>query len=254
MAEQTTVQSVERTFVIIELLCEKGESGVTELAALSGLNKTTVFRLLSTLIGLGYAYKNPATEKYGLTLKFLQISGDTIANIDIRRYARRQLEIISAETGETVHLVERVGNDIVYIDKVEARNNSVRMASHIGLSLPMVYTAVGKSIMARLNPAEAEKIWQTTDIFSKTANTITDYVEFLKELENVRLNGYAVDNEENERGVRCVAAAIGDIYGDYRYAVSVSAPAARMNEKKIIEIGKLVKNTAEIISGGVKQA
>lgn len=63
-----------------------------------------------------------------------------------------------------------------------------------------------------------------------------------------------MDNEENERGVRCVAAAIGDIYGDYRYAVSVSAPAARMNEKKIIEIGKLVKNTAEIISGGVKQA
>ena len=116
MAEQTTVQSVERTFGIIELLCEKGKSGVTELAALSGPNKTTVFRLLSTLISLGYAYKNPVTEKYGLTLKFLQISGDTIANIDIRRYARRQLEIISAETGETVHLVERVGNDIVYID------------------------------------------------------------------------------------------------------------------------------------------
>ncbi len=250
MAEQTTVQSVERTFGIIELLCEKGESGVTDLAALSGLNKTTVFRLLSTLISLGYAYKNPATEKYGLTLKFLQISGDTIANIDIRRYARRQLEIISAETGETVHLVERVGNDIIYIDKVEARNNSVRMASHIGLSLPMVYTAVGKAIMARLEPEEVEKIWRSTEIVKKTDKTITDYRLFLKELETVRKNGYATDCEENENGVCCVAAAVCDVYGDYRYAVSVSAPASRMDAATIEKIGNTLINTAERISNG----
>lgn len=250
MAEQTTVQSVERTFGIIELLCEKGKSGVTELAALSGLNKTTVFRLLSTLISLGYAYKNPVTEKYGLTLKFLQISGDTIANIDIRRYARRQLEIISAETGETVHLVERVGNDIVYIDKVEARNNSVIMASHIGLSLPMVYTAVGKTIMARLEPEEVEKIWRSTEIVKKTDKTITDYRLFLKELETVRKNGYATDCEENENGVCCVAAAVCDVYGEYRYAFSVSAPASRMDAATIEKIGNTLINTAERISNG----
>ncbi|HAY96768.1 MAG TPA: IclR family transcriptional regulator, partial [Ruminococcaceae bacterium] len=87
MADQSPVQSVERTFSVIELLCKNGESGITELSAASGLNKTTVFRLLSTLVSLGYAAKNPLTEKYRLTLKFLKLSAGTLSKLDIRRYA-----------------------------------------------------------------------------------------------------------------------------------------------------------------------
>ena len=94
MSEQSSVQSVERAFRIIELLCEKGELGITELAALSGLNKATVYRFLSTLCGLGYVRKRAANEKYTLTLKFLRLSADTLSKIDIRRYARRYLEQI----------------------------------------------------------------------------------------------------------------------------------------------------------------
>ena len=120
MADQSPVQSVERTFSVIELLCKNGESGITELSAASGLNKTTVFRLLSTLVSLGYAAKNPLTEKYRLTLKFLKLSAGTLSKLDIRRYARRHLEGLSAATGETVHLVERNGGEIIYIDKFES--------------------------------------------------------------------------------------------------------------------------------------
>ena len=94
MSEQSSVQSVERAFRIIELLCEKGELGITELAALSGLNKATVYRFLSTLCGLGYVRKRAANEKYTLTLKFLKLSADTLSKIDIRRYARSYLEQI----------------------------------------------------------------------------------------------------------------------------------------------------------------
>lgn len=250
MTEQSPVQSVERTFALIELLCKNGESGITELASASGLNKTTVFRLLSTLVSLEYVIKNPLTEKYRLTLKFLKLSAGTLSKLDIRRYARRHLEKISALTGETVHLVERNGGEIIYIDKFESPKNSVRMVSRVGLSLPMVYTAVGKAIMARLEPEEVEKIWRSTEIVKKTDKTITDYRLFLKELETVRQNGYATDCEENENGVCCVAAAVCDVYGEYRYAFSVSAPASRMDAATIEKIGNTVINTAERISNG----
>lgn len=250
MTEQSPVQSVERTFALIELLCKNGESGITELASASGLNKTTVFRLLSTLVSLEYVIKNPLTEKYRLTLKFLKLSAGTLSKLDIRRYARRHLEKISALTGETVHLVERNGGEIIYIDKFESPKNSVRMVSRVGLSLPMVYTAVGKAIMARLEPEEVEKIWRSTEIVKKTDKTITDYRLFLKELETVRKNGYATDCEENENGVCCVAAAVCDVYGEYRYAFSVSAPASRMDAATIEKIGNTLINTAERISNG----
>jgi len=250
MADQSPVQSVERTFSVIELLCKNGESGITELSAASGLNKTTVFRLLSTLVSLGYAAKNPLTEKYRLTLKFLKLSAGTLSKLDIRRYAKRHLERLSAATGETVHLVERNGGEIIYIDKFESPKNSVRMVSRVGLSLPMVYTAVGKAIMAQLEPDETEKIWHSTKIVQKTDKTITDYSLFLKELETVRKNGYATDCEENENGVCCVAAAVRDVYGEYRYAFSVSAPATRMNGETIKKVGNIVINTAERISNG----
>lgn len=250
MTEQSPVQSVERTFALIELLCKNGESGITELASASGLNKTTVFRLLSTLVSLEYVIKNPLTEKYRLTLKFLKLSAGTLSKLDIRRYARRHLEKISTLTGETVHLVERNGGEIIYIDKFESPKNSVRMVSRVGLSLPMVYTAVGKAIMARLEPEEVEKIWRSTEIVKKTDKTITDYRLFLKELEAVRKNGYATDCEENENGVCCVAAAVCDVYGEYRYAFSVSAPASRMDAATIEKIGNTLINTAERISNG----
>lgn len=253
MTEQLPVQSVERTFALIELLCKNGESGITELSLASGLNKTTVFRLLSTLLSLEYVVKNPLTEKYRLTLKFLKLSAGTLSKLDIRRYARRHLEKISALTGETVHLVERSGNEIIYIDKFESSKNSVRMASRVGLSLPMVYTAVGKAIMARLEPDEVDKIWHSTEILPRADKTITDYGKFLKELDSVRKNGYATDCEENENGVCCVAAAVSDVYGEYRYAFSVSAPTTRMDKETLEKTGGLVINTAERISNGETQ-
>lgn len=248
MSEQSSVQSVERAFTIIELLCEKGELGITEIAVLSGLNKATVYRFLSTLCGLGYVRKRAANEKYTLTLKFLKLSADTLSKIDIRRYARRYLEQIPKITGETVHLVERNGNETVYIDKFESAVNSVRMVSRVGLSLPMVYTAVGKAMMSHLDDEEIRKIWDSSDVCKKTGKTITDFGVFMEEIRQVRENGYAADREENEEGVCCVAAALPDVYGEYRYAFSVSAPSSRMNEEKIAKIGRLVTETAAKIS------
>ena len=242
MPEKTTVQSVERTFLLIELLSEKREMSISELSSRSLLHKTTVFRLLNTLMSLGYVYQNPDNEQYGLTLKFLKISSAGLSRNDIRNEARPMLKRLSHQCGETVHLVERNGNNVVYIDKFESNKNSVRMVSRIGMELGMTTTAVGKALLSHCSDDEVLSVWNESEHTAKTQYTITEFEEFKKEIKTVREKGYAVDNQENELGVRCVAAALPDAFGEYRYAVSVSAPINRMDEETVIKTAeKLLK-------------
>ena len=247
MAEQSGVQSVERAFDLIELMCKNGEMSVTALSAGTGLHKTTVCRLLGTLTMLGYVRQSSRTGHYGLTLKFLKISSGLLGSYDIRRRARPMFERLSRSCGETVHLVSRDGANIVYIDKFESQKSSVRMVSQIGLSLPMVCTAVGKAILATLPDSEVRAVWDASPHVKKTGFTITEYDSFVKELDTVRLKGYAVDNEENELGVRCVAAAIADIDGQYTHAFSVSAPKDRMDDETLEKYSDLVLRTRDEI-------
>ena len=241
MAEHSNgVQSVERTFLLLEILCKNGDTSVTELSCLSGLHKTTVCRLLSTLCSLGYVKQNEKTGRYGISLKFLTVSSGILNTFDIRSYARPFFKKLSKESHETVHLVCRDGDDIVYIDKFESPDNSVRMVSRIGFSLPMICTAVGKAILASLDDRTIEKIWNRSSHEQKTPHTITTFDKFMAEINDVRKNGYAVDNEENELGVRCVAAALLEPDSVCRYAFSVSAPITRMDDSRLKQIAELV--------------
>ena len=238
MAQQGSIQSVERVFSIIEQMCKEEESSVTALSKATGLNKTTVFRFLNTLVGMGYAVKNEKTEMYSLTLKFLRISSRKLAAYDIQKQLNSALQAISGKFGETVHLVERNGNKVVYIDKFESDTNSVRMVSRIGMSLDIFTTAVGKAMLSFLSDDEIKELWDKFAHKKKTSYTITDFEVFMKEIEVIRKCGLALDNEENELEVRCVAVALPDAYGEYRYAVSVSAPKNRMDDRKVEEISK----------------
>lgn len=238
MASQGSVQSVERAFSIIEHMCREEESSITALSKATGLNKTTVFRFLNTLVGMGYVAKNEKTEMYSLTLKFLRISSRKLAAYDIQKQLNSDLGNVSALFGETVHLVERNNNKVVYIDKFESDTNSVRMVSRIGMSLDIFTTAVGKAMLSYQDNAQIEELWNSFEHKKKTSHTITDLEVFMNEIENIRKCGYATDNEENELEVRCVAVAFPDAYGEYRYAVSVSAPKNRMDDEKVSAIAK----------------
>lgn len=238
MPHTDSVQSVERVFGIIEVMCREKESSVTGLSKATGLNKTTVFRFLNTLVNLGYAIKNEKTDGYSLTLKFLRISSKKLADYDIKKQMKPFLSHLSKECGETVHLVERNGARVVYIDKFESDTNSVRMVSRIGLSLNIFTTAVGKAMLSNMADSEIKELWEKHTHTKKTEYTITALEDFLNEIEKIRKCGYAIDNEENELGVRCVAVAIPDQYGKYRYAVSVSAPINRMDDDTVKRTAK----------------
>lgn len=245
---QPAVQSVERTFKIINIMANYKEISIKELSLKSALPKATVFRLLNTLISIGYAHKNPNNDMYGLSYKFLNISSKLLENFDIRNTVKPYLEKLSLLCGETVHLVEQSGNNVVYIDKFEALQNSVRMVSRIGMSLSMPCTAVGKAIMAELDDGEIKKLWDMCPTEKYTKNSITDFNEFLKSIYDVRKNGYGIDNEENEEGVYCIAATLPKIGDNPANAFSISAPVQRLNEETVSRNISLLLKTKEEIS------
>lgn len=242
MSENKGIQSLERAFAIIEAMTAETESSVTGLSRETGLNKATVYRMLDTLVNLGYVARDSRTEKYSLTLKFLKISASQLAQYDIHKKMRPVLEEIARISGETVHLVERQGGQVVYIDKCESNTNSVRMVSRIGMTLDIFTTGVGKAMLARLTDKEITRLWQGYSHAKKTEHTITELTDYLEEIEKVRNLGYAVDDEENELDVRCVAVAVPDAYGEYKYAVSISAPKSRTDDEVLKVRAELLKN------------
>ncbi|MEM1486349.1 IclR family transcriptional regulator [Oscillospiraceae bacterium PP1C4] len=234
MENQPGVQSLERAFDLIENLSLNPDGmQLMELSAATGLHKSTVHRLLASLAALGYIKKDENTGKYRLTLKLFELSGRVVDSIDVLEIAKAPLEQLRNTTQEAVHLVVREGIDIVYVHKVDSKNSSIRMFSRIGMRRPMYCTAVGKSILATMSDEEVMRIWERSNIIRYTQHTIVDLGSLFRELDEIRRRGYALDNEENELGVRCIGAAVLDYTGRGRAALSISAPIGRMTDERI---------------------
>ena len=238
------VQSAERIFQVMEMLAENGEMGLMEISAALDLHKSTVHRLLMSLVYMGYAKQDETTQKYMLSYKIVNMAGKILD----RMVAKPYLERLSDLSGEAVHLVQREGNHILYIYKIEAKVGTIRMVSHVGMIHPMYCSGVGKAIMATLPEREVKQIWNESVIEKKTDKTVTDYDEMQKLLEEVRKNGYALDDEENEKGVRCIAACLHGYQNEVKYAFSISGPTSRMTRERVMELAVDVKKVQEELS------
>ena len=227
MAEKSGVQSVERIFQLIEHLAVH-PTGVSlqRLAEETGLAKSTVHRLLASLVGLGYVVQDEENGHYRLTLKMFELSSGIVDSMDIMGVAKAHLERLSQRTGEAVHLVIR-------------ESGPMRMSSRVGLRSPLYCTGVGKAILATLPGDELEDIWTHSNVQKLTDKTITDLEELRSQLVEVRANGYAIDDEENELGVRCVAVAIPGADGRAESAFSISGLAPYMTPERIRRIATL---------------
>lgn len=230
------VQSAERIFQVMEMLAEHGEMGLMELSAALHLHKSTVHRLLMSLVYMGYARQDERTQKYMLSYKIVSMAGKVLERTDILQVAGPYMERLSDLSSEAVHLVQREGNNILYIYKLEAKVGTIRMVSHVGMVYPMYCSGVGKAIMATLPEEEVRKIWNESTIEQKTSKTITDYGRMCEALAKIRQDGYALDEEENEEGVRCIAACLYGYQKDVRYAFSISGPTSRMTRERVREL------------------
>lgn len=239
------VQSAGKIFQILETLSETGPIGLIELSNMVGLHKSTTFRLLNSLTYMGYVTQDEVSSKYMLSYKILEIAGKLMDRMDILSIVHPFILKLAEQCNETVHLVQRNGNHTVYIDKVDSEANSIRMVSRIGTTLPMYCSGVGKAILAELPQKEVEAIWYSSEIIKKTPKTIITLEELYQVLEEVKIKGYALDNEENEEGVRCIAACIKDGKGNPNNAFSISAPVNRMSDERIEEFTHYVLEMKE---------
>ena len=240
--ERGGVQSVARIFELIEVLAaHPAGAGLQSLANEAHLAKSTAHRLLGSLVALGYAVQDVQNGKYRLTLKMFEISSGIVNSMDIMSVAKLHLERLSQRTAEAVHLVIRDGADVVYIYKTES--GPMRMSSRVGLRSPLYCTGVGKAILATLPDSEVEQIWHQSRLQKLTGRTVTDLDQLRSQLETVRSCGYAIDDEENELGIRCVALAIPGPGGRADSAFSISGLAPYMTAERIRRISTLALET-----------
>ena len=244
MAKET-VQSVERTFKVMELMATNGKMGVREIAGETKLHSTVVHRILTTLVELGYADKHTETEKYLLTYKMLAVGSKIQERNDVVNLVHPYLVELSEKCKETVHFIERAGAHIRYLDKVTPVANIFAMGSRVGLELPMAGTAVGKAVLAELSTEEVEKIWAEESVIRYTPNTICDLKKLISQLEETKKTGFAYDNEEREQGLFCVGVSIPDYKGNYTYGISISAPLAKVQGETLEEVKAHLWQTKE---------
>jgi IclR family KDG regulon transcriptional repressor len=230
------VQTIERTALILEILGNY-PSGLSlgELSEKVELPKGTAHRLLTSLAYFDFIRQDRTSKHYHLGFKLVELGNHLLNHIDLRKEAHPYLIGLSNEIQETVHLVVLDLDKALYIDKVDlhSRRNGLQMVSSLGSRIPLHCTAVGKVLLAHMPETDADIIIQNLSLHQRTANTITNLSGLKQHLKMIREAGYAIDDEENEAGVRCVAAPIRNEIGEVVAAMSVSGPTTRVTIEKI---------------------
>lgn len=249
--EDTTknpIQVAEKLFQVIEELAENGPMGIMELSGRLGFHKSTTHRLVTSLQCMGYIRQDEESLKYALSLRFLEIGSRILEQTNMASLIHPSLKKLSEKTGETVHLVRREGIEAVYIDKVESNTSSIRMVSRVGNRIPLYCSGVGKALLAELTDEEIQEIWEKSEVRALTPKTVVGLEALMDRVRTVREKGYAVDDEENEEGVRCIAVSLADYHREPVYALSISAPVSRMSDERIRELSAEVLDLKKEIS------
>lgn len=248
MVPQPRVQSLERALDLLEALAVAEELGVSELAERTGLVPSTAHRLLGTLVARGYAAQSPASGRYLLGYKLLELTNglqDRLARL--RTAARPHLEAIQRETGETTNLVVLEGRDAVYVESVSG-THSVRLFTEIGRAIPAHTSGAGKALLAWRAADDVDALFDGVALAASTPRTLTTLAALQEDLARIRRRGYATDDQEHELGVACVATPVFDPAGLPVAAISVSGPTTRMDTDALA--GLLSRHAGEV-SGGL---
>jgi PcaR/PcaU/PobR family beta-ketoadipate pathway transcriptional regulator len=221
---------------------------LTEIVEATGINKTTVFRIVATLEKAGYLMRDSDTRRYRPGIKVLQLGFTAISSLDIRQVARPYLVQLSQQVGETVSLSVLDGMEIVYIDRV--RNQQiVGVVLGMGSRLPAHCASMGKAMLAHLPPEELRRRLDQAGLKPRTPKSLVDWAALEDELERVRQQGYAINDEELEIGLRAVAAPIWDSSSQVVAAANITGSAAMLSLERLeSELALAVRHTADQIS------
>lgn len=229
------IQAVSHAFDLLEVFTEETpELGVTELSKKLKLHKNNVFRLLATLEAREYVTQNRATGNYQLGLKTLELRTNLIRQMALLPQARPVLLDVAHSCNETCYVAILKDFRCVYLDTVET-TSVVRIVSRVGSRLPAHCTAAGKVQLALLDEHARERFFASRELARFTANTITDPEVLRRHLGDIAVQGFAIDDEELEAGVRGVAAPIRNYEDKVVGALIISGPSSRFGDERIRE-------------------
>jgi DNA-binding IclR family transcriptional regulator len=233
------IQALARGLQILDIL-EGSTEGirVTDAADKLGLDKSSVSRLMKTLANYGYAHQNPETRRYHLGARVISLGQSLLRRNTLRDHARPYLRMLVQRTGECAHLAVLSQNRALYIDQVDT-SAPLRVSAGVGTQAPLHCTALGKVLLAFANTSIPDTLP------AHTARTITDPDMLRLQLEQIRRQGYATDDEEFEYGARCIAVPIFDVDDQLAGALGISGPVGRLALERIPELANTVKRTGE---------
>lgn len=241
------IQVFERADLLLSILAAQAAPvGLKHLAGESGLNISTVHRILGALATIGLV-EHQAGGFYRLGLRWLEYGNLVRERLQIRDVARPFIEQLHEQIGEPVNLAIRDGDDIIYLDRAAANAARVRVFYRVGSRAPLHLTSLGKLFLAEENTTQVEDYAKRTGLPGNTEHSLTRLATLNKALSAVHRAGVAFDNEEAELGLRCVAAPVRDDQGLLVAAISVSSPSDRFGEHEAIWVPAL-KSCADKVS------
>jgi DNA-binding IclR family transcriptional regulator len=244
---RSSIQVIDRMMSLLGALSRHGSPvNLKQLATETRLHPSTAHRILSVMVGSRLVDRiEPGTYRLGIRL--LELGSLVKSRISVRQEALPHMQSLQLELGETINLSVRHDDEVVYVERTSGNNSMMRVVQIIGARAPLHITAVGKIFLAEDGPEKCAEYARRTGLPRYTDNTLTDADALAKELEKVRRQGYASDNEEAEKGVSCIGAGIYNDEGRLVAGLSVSAPSDRLNKAWATQ----VRQTAEKISRAI---
>jgi DNA-binding IclR family transcriptional regulator len=244
---KSSIQVIERMMHLLDALAGHGAPvNLKQLATQTRLHPSTAHRILGVMVENRLVDRiEPGTYRLGIRL--LELGNLVKSRISVRQEALPHMQRLHQQLGETVNLSVRHDDEVVYVERTSASNSMMRVIHIIGARAPLHITAVGKIFLSSDGPEKSLQYIRRTGLPKYTENTLTDAGSLAQELENIRRQGYALDNEEAEKGVSCIGAGIYNDEGRLVAGLSVSAPSDRLDKAWAAQ----VKRTAERISHAI---
>lgn len=243
-----SVPALEKAIAILDLIASSEKNyTITEIHKALDISKATVFTILNVLEAHDIVKKD-SKGGYGIGVKLYQLGLSYISRVDLVKIARPHLEDLMQETGYTVHLGVLDEGELLYVDKVEP-DTFIKFSTFPGMRSEMHITSLGKAISAFLDEEELDRIIAEKGLSRHTPRTITDVDEFKQALTRIRHNGYAIEDEEGEIGVRCIGAPVFNNNGnEVVAAVSIAGHTSQLAPESFVEVSERVQATAKAIS------
>jgi len=244
MAQET---SLDKALNVLEMIAQAGAIRLSTMAETTGYPPATIHRILGVLVQRRYVRQDPSNRKYMLSLKCLDISSKVKDNLEIITAARPVMQKLMERAGETVNLVCFEDMEAVYVDQISNTKSLLRMFTRVGARVPLHSSGVGKAFLASRPPAEVLDYFRSAKKVCYTENSLVKEDEFLKDIEETRTRGYAVDREEFEDGVGCIAVVITQ-KGAVAGAMSISGPSSRLFGASTAQLATEVVRSAAAVS------